>query len=281
MTVAALVVLDPDDGHPGSTVAVDVEAIRRHVASCVAREPRLREVLLPTQWWQGSPVWVPDVGFDVASRVRSATVPSPGDEAALLRLCCDLSGPVLDPMSSPWEMWVITGRDDGSVGVLLRLHHVVADGAAALDLFSALFDPAPEPAQPTGHRRGMPGGRPPGIPHHGTVRPRGGELALDNLRGSTGKVARIARRLGPALRPRSLSRWAMGTMVLTRMLLAHGRAPALSFNQPVMAGPRELRLVRADLAAVRAAAHRPRRNGQRPSPGRRRAGRPGSPADAW
>ena len=255
MTVAALMVLDPDDGHAGSSAAVDLEAIRGQVASRVAREPRLREVLLPTRWWQGSPVWVTDVGFDVGSRVRSAAVPSPGDEAALLRLCCDLSGPALDPMSSPWEMWVITGRDDGSVGVLLRLHHVVADGAAALGLFSALFDPAPDPAQPTGQRRGMPGGRPPGIPHPGTVRPRGGELALDNLRRSTGKVARTARRLGPAMRPRSLSRWAIGTMVLTRMLLAHGRAPALSLNQPVMAGPRELRLVRADLAAVRAAAH--------------------------
>jgi hypothetical protein len=47
----------------------------------------------------------------------------------------------------------------------------------------------------------------------------------------------------------------MGALALARMLLAHGRAPALSFNQPVVAGPRELRLVRADLTAVRAAAH--------------------------
>ena len=252
MTVAALALLDPDDGHRASFGAVDLEVIREHVARRVASEPRLREVLLPTRWWQGPAVWVPDAGFDVASRVRGATVPSPGDEAALLRLCCDLSGPALDPMVDPWEMWVITGCHDGSVGVLLRLHHVVADGAAALDLFSALFDAAAGPAD---QRRGMPGGRQPGIPHPDIGTPGTGLLLLDNMRRNACRVGDTAQRLGLAMRPMSLCRKAMGTMGLARLLVAHGRAPALSFNEPVMTGPRELRLVRADLAAVVAAAH--------------------------
>ena len=56
--------------------AVDLEAVRWHVAGRVAREPRLGEVLLPTRWWQGPAAWVPDPRFDIASHVCGATVPA-------------------------------------------------------------------------------------------------------------------------------------------------------------------------------------------------------------
>ena len=67
------------------------------------------------------------------------------------------------PRAQPRELWVIGGRDDGSLALLFRLHHVMADGAAALGLLGALFDTAPDPTAAVG----MPGGRPPGIPHRG------------------------------------------------------------------------------------------------------------------
>ena len=250
MTVAAVAVLE--GGLLGrASGAVDLEAVRRHVARRVAREPRLGEVLLPTPWWQGPSAWVPDSRFDIASRVYGSTVPSPGDEAALLRLCCELNRSGLDPARSPWELWVISGRDDGSLALLFRLHHVMADGAAALALLGALFDPAPDP-RPAAVR--MPGGRPPGIPHRGLPLPSARELFVDNLhRHSTG-FRRTAGRLGLALRPASLGRRMRATVGLARLLLAGGRAPALSFNRPVTT-ERRLTLVRADLAAAKAAAH--------------------------
>jgi hypothetical protein len=78
---------------------------------------------------------------------------------------------------------------------------------------------------------------------------------LDNVRRNAVRVGHTGRRLGLALRPMSLSRKAIGSLGLARLLVAHGRAPALSFNQPVTTGPRAISLVRADLAAVVAAAH--------------------------
>ena len=252
MTVAALAMLEPADGLVDASGDLDMETIRRHVASRVAGEPRLRQVLFPTRWWQGPPVWVPDARFDIASRVRRAAVPAPHDEATLLKLCGELSRPGLDPTRSPWELWVVNGCEDGSLAMLLRLHHVMADGAAALELFSTLFDPAPEPPPPAG---GMPGGRPPGIPPAGRG-PTAGRLFADNQRRVLATFWHGARRFGGRLRrPALLVHRLGGGVQLVKMLVAHGRAPALSFNRPVTAGPRELSLVRADLAAAKAAAH--------------------------
>ena len=251
MTVAAVATLEGGGLLGQASGAVDLEAVRWHVAGRVAREPRLGEVLLPTRWWQGPAAWVPDPRFDIASHVCGATVPSPGDEAALLRLCCELNRSSLDPARSSWELWVIGGRDDGSLALLFRLHHVMADGAAALGLLGALFDTAPDPTAVVG----MPGGRPPGIPHRGLPLPSATELFVDNLHRLGTGIRRTAGRLGQALRPARLARRTAATVGLAKLLLAGGRAPALSFNRPVTT-ERRLTLVRADLAAAKAAAHR-------------------------
>jgi WS/DGAT/MGAT family acyltransferase len=101
----------------------------------------------------------------------------------------------------------------------LRLHHVVADGAAALELFSSLFDPAP----------GADGDDP--VPAGGAGRDAW------TVRFKVGAAAGLM-----------LARqgWAMARL---------GRAPALSWNRPV--GRRRVHLlVRGDLAGARGAAHR-------------------------
>jgi diacylglycerol O-acyltransferase len=47
-----------------------------------------------------------------------------------------------------WEMRLLTGLADGTVGMLFRLHHVVADGTAALALIGTLFEAAPDAPAP-------------------------------------------------------------------------------------------------------------------------------------
>jgi WS/DGAT/MGAT family acyltransferase len=251
MTVAAMATVEAAGVLSQAAGAVDLEAVRRHVASRVALEPRLREVLLPTRWWQGPPPWVQDTRFDIGSHVRGTAVPSPGDETTLLRLCCELNRPFLDPTRSPWELWVISGRDDGTLALVLRLHHVMADGAAALRLLGALFDPAPDRTPPEVRR---PAARPPGIRQSDLRLPSATELLLDNLHRHGAGIRRTGARLGQGLRPAILARRAAVTVGLARLLLAGGRAPALSFNRPVTT-ERRLTLVRADLAKAKAAAH--------------------------
>lgn len=150
MHIAALAFLDraplkDEYGRP------DLDRLREHVDQRTREAPRLRQRLSRPGPGRGPAKWVDDPAFDVAQHVRLHEVPVPRDEAALLALCTELNRPALDRGRPLWELWLLPGLRDGRVGLLLRLHHVVADGAAALELLGALFDgplevPAPRPA---------------------------------------------------------------------------------------------------------------------------------------
>lgn len=138
MHITALALLD---GRPSYDVARHVEERTRGVS-------RLRQVLVGRAWRD-------DPAFSVARHVRASAIPSPGDETTLLRVCAELAAPPLDRSRPLWDLWVLDGLADGRVALLLRLHHVVADGIGALGLLSALFDPAVvvPPSPPVAPRR--------------------------------------------------------------------------------------------------------------------------------
>jgi WS/DGAT/MGAT family acyltransferase len=159
MNVAALMLLD---GHPLSDDRGELRLalVRDLVERRLPLAPRLRQVL--SRSGRGRPVWVDVRRVDVAEHVRSVRVADPGDEAALLAECARLNGVPLPRTRPLWELWLLTGLDDGRVGVLVRLHHVVADGAATIALMGALFDdavpsqapatmPSPGPVRVVGH----------------------------------------------------------------------------------------------------------------------------------
>ncbi len=249
MTVAALAVveaaplLDPDG-------RLSLDTLRRHVEARTARVPRLRRVLLETPWWQGPPAWVDAPEFDIRDHVRVRTLPHPGDEAALLRSCCELNAPALDLSRPPWELWVLTGRTDGTLALLLRLHHVAADGAAALALFGAFFDEAPAPPD-----RGPATGPAPADAGWTRRTPTSADLVRDDLLRRAAACRAAPARLAGHARPSALARTAATGVGLVRLLGREGRAPELSFNRPVTTA-RRLTLLRADLADAKTAAHR-------------------------
>lgn len=192
MHVAALVFLDgapllDPSGEPM------LEQLRTHVEQRLLSMPRLRQVLAPPARRTGSWRWVEDRRFDIEHHVRAAEVPEPRDEAALLRLSCELNEPALDRSRPLWEMWFLTGLTDGRVAMLVRVHHVVADGIALLGLLGTLFDVPQEQTDQAGTASTPPAGR-----------------------------------TRPTL-PRSAAVWARQLVAVVRQ----GRAPTLSINRPV------------------------------------------------
>ncbi|TCK22746.1 wax ester/triacylglycerol synthase domain-containing protein [Pseudonocardia endophytica] len=207
---------------------LDAAAVRRALADRVRSVPRLRRRLVRTPPLCGRPVWVDDPGFAVGRHVSEARCPPPGDEAALLDIAVRSVGTRL-PLDHPaWGAVVVTGLAGDRGAVVLVVHHVLADGVGGLAALARLLDDAPPDEHDPFPRR-------PPAPHR---------LFADALAARVRAATHLARGLRRV-------RDAAGELRAARA----PRAPRSSLNGPVGAR-RALRVVRADLSAVRAAAHR-------------------------
>lgn len=137
------------------------DELRAHLAARLDRVPRFRQRVRALPFDLARPVWVDDDRFDIDRHVHVAGLPRPGGPAELRRFVADLLGRPLEPDRPLWDLWLVDGIEGGDVGLVLRVHHVVADGLSLLRAAMALLDPDPEPpAEPaTGAWRPAP---PPG-----------------------------------------------------------------------------------------------------------------------
>src|SRR6266508_2235779 len=238
MHVAALSILD---GGPlrGPEGLAWLDEVRARIEERLHLAPRLRQVLYQPGLGLGPAVWVGDAGFDIERHVRTRAIAPPGDEAALLDTCVQLNQRPLDRSRPLWELWLLTGLASGDVAMLLRLHHVVADGTAALALFGSMFDLAPDapsPVAPTWTPAPAPSSR---------------DLLTDNLH-RHGATLRAVR--SPLGHPVQAVRRLQSNAAQLRRLLRASRAPGSSLNRAV-GEHRRLLLVRGDLQRAKQVAH--------------------------
>ena len=244
MNVAALAILE-GRGPLDASGELALGPIRARIEHRLHLAPRLRQRLYRPGFGFGAPVWVDDASFDISRHVRTRPPgPAGGGEDALLAACVELNDRPFDQAHPLWEIWLLTGALDGHVSMLIRFHHVLADGMAALLLLGTLFDSAPLDSAPEAPEPETPAWTARPIPTRS-------ELLLDALRRPiTGNrrgfhnIAHPRRTLAPA-----------GTLFRQALQLAReGRAPRTSFNRPVGKQHRIL-LVRADLEQAKQVAH--------------------------
>jgi WS/DGAT/MGAT family acyltransferase len=216
-----------------------IEAVREQLEPRVHLIPRFRQLLYRPRLGLGWPLWVDAPGFDLADHIRVRPLAVPAGETQLLQACQDLARQRLDPARPLWELWLLPGLPDRRVGAYLRLHHALADGAAALAAFGALLDPASGAPSPVG---------PPWTP---APIPTASELLADNLRRRRAELARGCS--GLAHPSRTLAR-AQAAWPAWREVLAEHPAPHTSLNHPVGAG-RRLALIRSRLGPIKQIAH--------------------------
>jgi WS/DGAT/MGAT family acyltransferase len=218
---------------------VRIEEIRRRLEPRLNAVPRFRQLLKRPSLGLGWPLWVDAPSFDIAEHVRVHAVAAPGGEPQLLRACEELARRRLDPSRPLWELWLLPGLPERRVGVLLRLHHAFADGAAAMAAFGALLDLSGDAPTPVTQ------------PWTPVPAPTPGELLRDNLRR---RRRELGRGWSGLAHPRRTARLAREALPAWREVLAEERAPRTSLNRPVGAD-RSLALVRGRLDLTKQVAH--------------------------
>ena len=197
-----------------------------------------RRVYLPGPL-QGKALWVDDDRFDIHHHVRERTVDPPGGDTQLLDVAAGICDDLLDRTRPLWELWFLTGLSGGRVGVLLKLHHSLADGMAALMLMASLLDAEPGATAPAVK------------PWAPEPMPKGSQLLLDNLLTKMTQAQRAALALAHPVRLATDLHVLAG---VARRALSPARAPRTSLNRRVQTG-RRIRFLRLNLTAVRHAAH--------------------------
>jgi WS/DGAT/MGAT family acyltransferase len=142
MHVAAVLLFEPgplarDDG------GLDMERIRAYIGSRLHMIPRYRQRLAYTPI-ERHPVWVDDDRFNLFYHVRHTSLPRPGSERQLKRLCGRLMSQKLDATKPLWEIWVIEGLADGRFALVAKVHHCMVDGISGVDLLTVLLSPSPD-----------------------------------------------------------------------------------------------------------------------------------------
>lgn len=207
---------------------LDLAATRRLIAGRIEAVPRLRQRLARAPFGCGGPIWADDPRFDIRNHVHAVCCHDPGDQRALLETAVTVIRARLPRTAPLWSVALVTGLADGTVALVVVLHHALADGIGGLAVLANLVDGEagragvrfPRPAPPT-----------PALAR---------EAFRARLRGlrripQSGRELRAAMGAGGGLHPPP--------------------ATPCSLNQRT--GPRrELTVIRAGAAAVRAGAHR-------------------------
>src|SRR5512132_3229583 len=238
--VAILAVVEGEPLHDQDG-RLQLDAVRQQLDRRLHLAPRLRQLVLCPPLSQGLPLWVDDLTFDLANHVRAGQVAPPGGEHELLALCDRLGLRLLDRGRPLWELWLVTGLAQGRVGLVLKLHHALADGLSAVQIAGALLlDATPD----------SPLSAPP--PWRPRPVPSGWALVADNLRGRSAALAAALARLRHPGRLLAQARVLVGAW---RMVRDGRRPPRRSPLRRPLGGRRRLVLARARLAVVKDVAH--------------------------
>lgn len=209
MHTLKVMVLDPTHRGRDLTLEELADVLPRHLG--LVR--RASQVVVWAPGFRSKPYWV-DAHVDVPRHLDERTAAAPGDRAALDALCSGLATEQLDRGRPLWAMTLVHGLADGRQALVVRVHHCVMDGIAALNTFLSATTPTEDVRRtPTPHPAPVPA-----VPHH-LLR----HAARDALR-APAKAAHAARLLrGTRRTDREFG---------DRSDLPSGMVPRRSFNTP-------------------------------------------------
>lgn len=115
----------------------------RFVESKLPLLPRYLKRVVPAPFGLGLPTWEYDPEFDVARHLREVELKS-GTDRELRAFAGKLFSQVMDRRHPLWDITVVRGLKSHRTGLIIRLHHCLADGIAGVGIMNALLDASPD-----------------------------------------------------------------------------------------------------------------------------------------
>jgi diacylglycerol O-acyltransferase len=123
MHVAGLQLLRPAPDDPDFIE----RTVRLALGATHARPPFNQRLVRRGGMW----FWDEDREFDVESHFHHLALPKPGRIRELLALVSKLHGNLMDRTKPLWELYLVSGLEDGRVALYSKIHHALVDGVAA------------------------------------------------------------------------------------------------------------------------------------------------------
>ncbi len=130
MHTLKVAIVDPSDT-PGG---VSFEGFRRVLDRKLERLPSFKQRLMFVPLGLGHPVWVRDDAFEIDRHIFHRSLEGAGDTRAFNAVVSEIASTPLRRDRPLWEITLVDGLAGGRVAFVCKLHHSMADGAAALGL---------------------------------------------------------------------------------------------------------------------------------------------------
>src|SRR3954447_20806079 len=102
--------------------------------------PRLRQRVVSNALSIAPPRWEFDPNYDLDYHLRWMRAPGEGSLRDLLDVAQPIAMQGFDRARPLWEFTVIDGLADGRAALIMKVHHAITDGIAAIKIAMHLFD---------------------------------------------------------------------------------------------------------------------------------------------
>ncbi len=124
------------DGH------IPLERCAAFVDAKLPLVPRYRQRVVAPPLNIGLPYWDYDPAFDLRNHVREVKLRR-GTEAEFKTVAAKILSANMDRTRPLWDLTLVTGLAGNRTGMVLRLHHCLADGISGVGLLNVLMDTTP------------------------------------------------------------------------------------------------------------------------------------------
>jgi len=137
------------EGQPINVGAASVLEGRIRLKECTAfiqsklpAIPRYLQHVVTPPLNLGPPAWEYDPHFNIRNHVREITLKE-GTDAELKAAAGTLLGSAMDRRRPLWDLTLVHGLRGNRTGMIIRIHHCLADGVSGVGLLNAILDTKP------------------------------------------------------------------------------------------------------------------------------------------